>query len=90
LDKIDPGIIERMDVSKNGKESTIKITSKTSNGIPDGATVFVDGKKTSKKELDKIDSNLIESVNVLKGKNALEKYGEDGANGVIDIITKKR
>jgi outer membrane receptor for ferrienterochelin and colicin len=28
-------------------------------------------------------------MNVLKGKNALDKYGEDGANGVIDIITKK-
>ncbi len=90
LDKLDPSIIEKMDVTKNGKESTIKIISKNSKGIPDGVTIFVDGKKTSKKELDKIDSNLIESVNVLKGKNALDKYGEDGANGVIDIITKKR
>jgi outer membrane receptor for ferrienterochelin and colicin len=35
-----------------------------------------------------MDPNLIESMNVLKG-NALEKYGEDGANGVIEIITKK-
>jgi hypothetical protein len=90
LDKLDPSIIEKMDVTKNGKESTIKIISKNSKGIPDGVTIFVDGKKTSKKELDKMDSNLIESVNVLKGKNALDKYGEDGANGVIDIITKKR
>jgi hypothetical protein len=90
LDKLDPSIIEKMDVTKNGKESTIKIISKNSKGIPDGVTIFVDGKKTSKRELDKIDSNLIESVNVLKGKNALDKYGEDGANGVIDIITKKR
>jgi hypothetical protein len=28
-------------------------------------------------------------MNVLKGKNALDKYGEDGANGVIDIILRK-
>lgn len=90
LDKLDPSIIQKMDVTKNGKESTIKIISKNSKGIPDGVIIFVDGKKTSKKELDKIDSNLIESVNVLKGKNALDKYGEDGANGVIDIITKKK
>lgn len=90
LDKLDPSIIQKIDVTKNGKESTIKIISKNSKGIPDGVTIFVDGKKTSKKELDKIDSNLIESVNVLKGKNALDKYAEDGANGVIDIITKKR
>jgi hypothetical protein len=89
LDKLDPSIIERMDVTKNGKESTIKIISKNSKGIPDGVTIFVDGKKTSKKELDKIDPNLIESMNVLKGESALEKYGRDGENGAIEIITKK-
>jgi hypothetical protein len=55
-----------MDVTKNGKESTIKIISKNSKGIPDGVTIFVDGKKTTK-ELDKIDPNLIESMNVFKG-----------------------
>ena len=36
-----------------------------------------------------IDPNSIESVNVLKDKNATDKYGGKGQNGVIEIITKK-
>ena len=35
-----------------------------------------------------IDSEDIESINVLKGKAALEKYGEKATNGVIEIKTK--
>ena len=28
-------------------------------------------------------------MNVLKGKKALEKYGKEGENGVIEIVTKE-
>jgi len=31
----------------------------------------------------------IESINVLKGESALENYGEEGKNGVIEITLKK-
>ncbi len=31
----------------------------------------------------------VESINVLKGKTAIEKYGEKGKNGVIEIYLKK-
>jgi hypothetical protein len=40
------------------------------------------------KELDKIDPNLIESMNVLKRESALEKICRDEENA-IEIITKK-
>jgi outer membrane receptor for ferrienterochelin and colicin len=73
-------------MSQNGKESNIKITSKTLREFQMGLQFLLMEKRA--KELDKLDPNLIESMNVLKG-NALEKYGEDGANGVIEIITKK-
>lgn len=39
--------------------------------------------------LSKIAPNTIESIAVLKGKSATDKYKEDGANGVIEIKTKK-
>ena len=51
---------------------------------------FVDGKEISKTEINHIPTNNIESVTVLKGENAIKKYGEKGKNGVIEIITKIR
>jgi hypothetical protein len=40
-------------------------------------------------DLNKTDQNLIESMTVLKRINALGKYGKDGENGAIEIITKE-
>ena len=49
---------------------------------------IINGKKVEKSLFEDVDSDKIESVFVIKGKKALEKYGEDGKNGVI-IMTKK-
>ncbi|MGO4818761.1 M56 family metallopeptidase [Flavobacterium sp. W22_SRS_FP1] len=78
LDALDSKVIKTMNVNKNGKESTIKIITKNSNGIPDDTEIFVDEKKISKEELDELDSNLIESMDVSK----------NGKAPTIKIITK--
>ncbi len=52
--------------------------------------VFIDGKKSSKKEMEKLGSNAIETIEILKGDKAIEKYGKDAKDGVILIITKKK
>jgi len=54
------------------------------------ALVVVDGVKMSSKDFNikDIAPEKIESMTVLKGKSATEKYGEKGADGVIEIITK--
>ncbi|MFZ1530092.1 MAG: N-acetylmuramoyl-L-alanine amidase [Ferruginibacter sp.] len=49
---------------------------------------ILNGKEISKKEMDGIDPGQIDRMNVLKDKNAKDKYGERGKNGVIEIITK--
>ena len=49
----------------------------------------MDGKKITRKEMENIKSDQIESINVLKGKTAIDKYGEKGKDGVIEITTKK-
>ncbi|MEI7830375.1 MAG: TonB family protein [Prolixibacteraceae bacterium] len=49
---------------------------------------FLDGIPISKAAMDKIDPNTIESINVLKDKSAVEKYGEKAKNGVILIKLK--
>ncbi|WP_456087879.1 M56 family metallopeptidase [Parabacteroides sp.] len=51
--------------------------------------VIVDGVEYTD-GLDKIDSDKIESISIMKDKNAIEMYGKKGAAGVILITTKKR
>jgi hypothetical protein len=51
--------------------------------------IVIDGVITSDLDLNKINPNNIASMNVLKGEKAKEKYAEKGANGVIEITTKK-
>jgi TonB-dependent SusC/RagA subfamily outer membrane receptor len=51
--------------------------------------IIIDGKQNeSKTGLAEIDPEGIEAVNILKGPAAIEKYGEKGKNGVIEITTK--
>jgi hypothetical protein len=51
--------------------------------------IIIDGEETTRDEMQKLNPSLIETINVLKGKSAEDKYGAKGKNGVIEIITKK-
>ncbi|MFL0206250.1 M56 family metallopeptidase [Aquirufa sp. 2-AUSEE-184A6] len=51
--------------------------------------IVIDGVITSDLDMNKINPNNIASMNVLKGEKATTKYAERGANGVIEITTKK-
>ena len=51
---------------------------------------FIDGKQTNEAVIKEINPNTIESINVIKGEKAIEKYGDQGKNGVIEIKMKKR
>ena len=51
--------------------------------------VLVDGKEVPSDELGKIKGSSVERMDVLKDKEAIEKYGEKAKNGVILITTKK-
>jgi bla regulator protein BlaR1 len=50
---------------------------------------ILDGKIIQHKDLEKIDTRTIESVEVLTGEKAIEQYGDKGKNGVIVITSKK-
>ncbi|PKQ46107.1 M56 family metallopeptidase [Confluentibacter flavum] len=55
----------------------------------DGAPLFiVDGKQITEEEAEKLSSDNVQAVNVLKDENATKKYGDKGKNGVIEITTK--
>jgi TonB-dependent SusC/RagA subfamily outer membrane receptor len=78
---------------KDGYETKIVVKGKANSWTAEGKNkplIVMDGKIMDKgKNLNEIDPNNIESINVLKGKSAQEKYGDKGANGVIEIVTKK-
>jgi BlaR1 peptidase M56 len=97
--KLDQNTIDKVDV--NTFENTVRITTKTINQSADNFNnkiiskekplIILNGKRTQTtfEDVNKLDPNLIQSINVLKGKKAIEKYGKDGENGVIEIITKE-
>ncbi|MGI9137881.1 MAG: N-acetylmuramoyl-L-alanine amidase, partial [Sediminibacterium sp.] len=49
---------------------------------------FVNGVKISEEEMNAIAPDHIKSVNVIKGNQAIQKYHEDGKNGVVEITLK--
>lgn len=68
--------------------SEIKLVKAT--GLPKPSPLIVIDGVISKGDLNDIFPKDIESVNVLKGERALAKYPENGANGVVEITTKKK
>lgn len=69
-----------IEMNKDGKEiSTLS-----------SSLYIVDGKKAAKEDIAKIKSEDIESMSVLKGKQATDKYGVEAKNGVIIINLKKK
>ena len=55
----------------------------------DSVIFLLDGKKISQEEVDQLTPDTIVSVNVSKDEEAIQKYGNEAINGVIEISTKK-
>jgi len=80
---------EPKDVSANvihvaGEANTVMLKG----AMVDSVLFVLDGKEGPK--LKDIDPNTIESIQVLKGENAIQKYGEKGRYGVVEITSKKQ
>lgn len=88
---IDASLISNINVLKDGT-AIKKYGEKGKNGVIEINTkkpvIYVDGIEYFD-DINKIDPNTIASVNVLKNESAIEKYGDKGRNGVIEIITQK-
>ena len=68
--------------------SGIKIRGMNSSA-KDSPLIVIDGMIASQEKFDKLNKADIESVNILKDKNATAIYGSKATNGVILITTKK-
>ncbi len=65
------------------------IVLKPSSGQKEKPLIVIDGVITSEINLNDLNPSNIQSMNVLKGESAKVRYGEKGANGVVEITTKK-
>lgn len=74
-------------ISINGEEDR-KIHLKTSNSNQPEPLYVIDEKVQESTSVKSINPDDIKSMNVLKGEKAIEKYGEDGKNGVVEINLK--
>ena len=88
VEKVAKDILEGVVVYANNKQQTTLISfSDTTIKQP---LYILDGKEISAEEMKALDPNKIESVNVLKDKNAVKKYGKKGENGAVLITLKKQ
>jgi TonB-dependent SusC/RagA subfamily outer membrane receptor len=82
-------------------KANVVITKKTEGGtekyviVENGETAskptfYLDGVKITEKEMKAISPTDIESVNVLRGENAIKKYPKDGKTGVVEIKLKRK
>ncbi|WP_308993045.1 M56 family metallopeptidase [Mariniflexile litorale] len=68
---------------------TIKLRNKNNpNSISDNLLFIINGKESKKSEFDKLNSENIKKIDILKGEAANKAYGDKGKNGVIIITTK--
>lgn len=77
-------------LTATGKTDTQRVIvniSKKPDNVPD-PVYFIDGKEANKSELGKVKPSDIKSINVIKGTQATDTYGNKGVNGVIVITTK--
>ncbi|GAB5553882.1 MAG: hypothetical protein Sapg2KO_34730 [Saprospiraceae bacterium] len=76
--------------AKEDKPNIVVTGKATKNGISERPLVVVDGVKRGfgKEVVNQLDPNDIATVNVFKGEAAIKQFGEDGRNGVIDVVTK--
>jgi hypothetical protein len=71
---------------ENGNKNNIKIFT---NG-EEQPLILLDGKEITKKDMEGLEPENIESVNVLKGEKAIGKYGKKAEYGIIEITSKKK
>ncbi|WP_169720731.1 M56 family metallopeptidase [Arenibacter certesii] len=94
-DKAKNGVIMITTKSHQALQSPAISTKKENNGATNQTTIntplyIVDGvEKEADFNIDNIPASSIKSINVTKGAEAIEKFGEKGKNGVIEITTRK-
>ncbi len=81
----------QINTTSNGANPTTSIVLRGNRTITGNnqALVVIDGAISSAGILQQMSSDMIESVNIIKGQQGSALYGEQGSNGVLVVTTKK-
>lgn len=86
--------VKGLQISKtnNGINPTSRIVFRCGRSLADDkeALIVIDDKIATTKEFQKLDTNLIDNVKIIKGEQATTLYGVKGSNGVIVVKTKQQ
>ncbi|MFD1063998.1 M56 family metallopeptidase [Winogradskyella litorisediminis] len=102
-DKGKDGVVEIITKDKAAKSSSWGVTAAENKSFPESTKkqlleftagdknpmIVIDGKKATKKDVDKLDYNQIKSIAIIKGDEAIKTYGKEAKDGVVIISSKK-
>jgi BlaR1 peptidase M56/CarboxypepD_reg-like domain len=81
-----------INVKDKNKTSSLTFNSQgnktSSNHLPENLLYVIDGIVADKADVEKLHPDVITAVDILKGDNAVAKYGDKAKNGVFVITTK--
>lgn len=81
--------IQEVDIRHN-TDSNFFTPSRKKNSMPDNVVYILDGKRVESSMIKGVDPSNIESINVLKGESASQKYSDLNGKSVIEIYLKKK
>ncbi len=88
------GNVEKVNIdASQNSEGSVRVKSNIDGRpliVKDGKVLGRLHKNESDEPLKRIDPGTIKSVNIIKGKAAIDKYGKDAEDGVIEVETKKQ
>lgn len=77
---------------EKAKYGVVEISTRHKTRLPEGILIILDGKEmpVGSDPDDYTKEDAIESMNVLQGKSATDKYGKKGGKGVIELTSRKK
>lgn len=74
----------------NTSEVVIGMEQQDALGLPENMLIIIDGKESSKADMNRLNPDNIDSIDILKDKKYIAKYGAKAKEGVIIIKTRKK
>lgn len=88
MKKIVLGLILISSIATQSSAQEVVVITKDSKDTANKPLMIIDGVVSENKNMNDMSPTDIQSINVIKGPSAIEKYGKKGDKGVVEITTK--